>query len=180
MFLPKLETGGITRGRSRQARYPSSLASSPPCETPRCPTGGEQHSEHRPTLRKEEQPQLVTVPPWGCRADGGVPSNTPLSGRTLRYRGRQLLLGGSSVSRRAVEPTASPLSLESAWCSTDSSARRHGAGQWRRAPRTTAPSTLCGVSAPGRACAPRELPFPAGRPNAWPPPLSLTAVTRSP
>lgn len=80
------------------------------------------------------------VPPWGCRADGGVPSNTPLSGRTRRYRGRQLLLGGSSVSRRAAEPTASPLS--------------------RRAP-AGAPTAPPGATALGNGGARRELQLPA-------------------
>lgn len=52
--------------------------------------------------------------------------------------------------------------------------------QWRRAPGTTAPSMPCGGGSweGGGACAPRELPFPAGRPSAWPPPGSLTAVTQ--
>lgn len=80
------------------------------------------------------------VPPWGCRADGGVPSNTPLSGRTRRYRGRQLLLGGSSVSRRAAEPTASPLS--------------------RRAP-AGAPTAPPGATALGNCGPRRELQLPA-------------------
>lgn len=158
MLLPVLETEGITP----EQRYPSSPASCPPSETPRCPAGGDLTGEQLSALRKEEQPQLVLVPPWGWRADSGVPSNTPLSGRTRGYRGRQLLLGGFSVSCRAAEPKTSPLSLKNAWQSTDFSARSHRAGQWRRARELQLPAQPAAAALRVRM-RPVRTPFP-GRP----------------